>query len=186
MLSQTIYSLGDPGTFDIVDKDDPQYYVARLSHEISENLYNLQTAGFDFNQMETTDYASFEDAYDTYMTTLATWFDTAVQDSMDGDPIAAVPAIPDITTIIPWVGGNPWLTFLVRVIIHIGIIWLRKKMERSTDAEEITQVLRQALIGENGESEEFPLLELLASKPIEILINKYQELADLVISSREA
>lgn len=184
MLSQEIYSLGDPGTFDITDKDNPQYYIARFNHEMSENLYNLQQAGFDFNQMEATDYASFEDAYDTYMTTLATWFDTAVQDSMDGDPIAAVPAIPDITTIIPWVGGNPWLTFLVRVIIHIGVLWLRKKLDSGTDAKEITQVLRQAFIGEI-DSTEFPLIELLSNIPIEIIINKYSDYQDIVMSSRE-
>lgn len=174
MLRETVYSLGSPGTFDITDKDDPQYYIARAAHEQSQNFYNLQTAGFDFIQMENSDYSSFEDAYDTYMTTLATWFDTAVQDSMDGDPIAAVPAIPDITTIVPWVGGNPWLTFLVRVIIHIGVLWLRKKLDSNTDAKEITQVLRQALIGKI-DSTEYPLIELLANTSIEILISRWGE-----------
>lgn len=183
MLSQTVYSLGDPGSFDPTDKDDPQYYIARFHHEMSKNLYNLSNAGFDFNQMETTDYASFEDAYDTYMTTLATWFDTAVQDSMDGDPIAAVPAIPDITTIIPWVGGNPWLTFLVRVIIHIGVLWLRKKLDSNTDAKEITQVLRQALIGEI-DSTEYPLLELAANRAIEIIISRSGDFQDILIGSK--
>lgn len=182
MLSQTIYSLGDPGTFDIVDKDDPQYYIARFSHEMSENFYLLQTAGFDFNQMETTDYAAFENAYDTYLTTLATWFDTAVQDSMDGDPIAAVPAIPDITTIVPWLGQNPWLTFLVKVALDMGIRWLRKKLDSDTDAKEISQVLRQALIGEIGATE-FPLLELVANKAIQIILSRDGEFQDLTFSN---
>jgi hypothetical protein len=102
MLSQTVYSLGDPGTFDITDKTDPQYYIARFSHEMSENFYNLQTAGFDFNQMEATDYAAFENAYDTYRALIVTWFTTAIGESNDGDPITAVPALPDITSIVPW------------------------------------------------------------------------------------
>lgn len=183
MLNTTVYSLGDPGTFDIVDKDDPQYYIARLSHEMSENLYNLQTAGFDFKQMENTDYASFEDAWDTYRTNVAAWFDTAVQDSMDGDPIAGVPAIPDITAIIPWLGSNPWVTFLVRVVIDVGIRWLRKKLDSTTDATEIAKVLRQAFIGVVGENE-VPLIELLANVPIEVIISKYNEFQDLVFSSQ--
>lgn len=182
MLSQTIYSLGNPGTFDITDKTNPQYYIARFSHEMSVNFYNLQTAGFDFNQMENTDYAAFEDAFDTYRTTLATWFDTAVQDSMDGDPIASVPAIPDITAIIPWLGSNPWVTFLVRVGLDVAIRWLRKKLDSNTDAKEITQVLRQAFIGEI-DSTEFPLIELIANQAIEIIVNRYSEFQDLTWTS---
>ncbi len=183
MLSQTVYSLGDPGTFDITDKDDPQYYIARFSHEMSENFYNLQTAGFDFNQMENSDYTAFENAYDTYLTTLATWFDTAVQDSMDGDPIAAVPTIPDITTLVPWLGENPWVTFLLKVALDMGVRWLRKKLDSGTDAKELTQVLRQALIGEI-DSTEYPLLELLANIPIEIILSRAGEINDLIVTAR--
>lgn len=183
MLSQTVYSLGNPGTFDITDKDDPQYYIARFSHEMSRNFYNLQTAGFDFNQMENADYSSFEDAFDTYRTTLSTWFDTAVQDSMDGDPIAAVPALPDLTTLIPWLGSNPWVTFLLKVFLDIVIRWLRKKLDSDTDAKEITQVLRQAFIGESGGSE-YSIMELLASLPIQIIINERGEYQDVILTSR--
>jgi hypothetical protein len=182
MLSQTIYSLGNPGTFDITDKTDPQYYIARFSHEMSKNFYDLQTAGFDFNQMETTDYAAFENAYDTYLTTLATWFDTAVQDSQDGDPIAAVPTIPDITAIVPWLGQNPWLTFLVKVALDMGIRWLRKKLDSNTDAKEISAVLRQALIGV-VDSTEYPLIELLAGQAIEILLTKEGRFEDILFST---
>ncbi len=185
MLSQTIYSLGDPGTFDITDKTDPQYYIARFSHEMSKNFYDLQTAGFDFNQMENSDYAAFEDAFDTYRTTLATWFDTAVQDSMDGDPIAAVPAVPDLTALIPWLGSNPWVTFLLKVGLDIAIRWLRKKLDSDTDAKEITQVLRQAFIGETG-GDEFPLMELFAEVPLQIIINRWGEFQDIVLGNTPA
>ncbi len=184
MLSQTIYSLGNPGTFDITDKDDPQYYIARFSHEMSKNFYDLQQAGFDFNQMETTDYAAFEDAYDTYMGLLATWFDTAVQDSMDGDPIAVVPTIPDITAIVPWLGANPWVTFLLKVALDMGLRWLRKKLDSGTDAREITQVLRQAFIGEI-DSDEFPLIELMANKTIEIIISRSGDFQDILIGNKD-
>ncbi|MEE9397506.1 MAG: hypothetical protein V3V31_10905 [Methylococcales bacterium] len=179
MLSQTIYSLGNPGTFDITDKDDPQYYIARFSHEMSVNFFNLQTAGFDFNQMETTDYSSLETVFNTYAGTLATWFDTAVQDAMDGDPIAAVPTAPNITTTIPWLGSNPWVSLLLRAGLDIVIRWLRKTLDSDTDAEEITRVLRQALIGEI-DSTEFPLIELIASQAIQIIISKYGDYQDLI------
>lgn len=183
MLSQTIYSLGNPGTFDITDKSDPQYYIARFSHEMSVNFYNLQTAGFDFNQMETTDYSSLETVFNTYASTLATWFDTAVQDSMDGDPIAAVPTSPDLTTTIPWLGDNPWVSLLIRAGLDIAIRWLRKTLDSATDAEEITRVLRQAFIGES-DSTEFPLVELLANVPINVILTKYGELQNILLSSR--
>lgn len=184
MLSREIYSLGDPGTFDITDKDNPQYYVARLSHELSENLYNLQTDGFDFKQMENSDYTSFENAYDTYRALVVTWFTTAIGDSDAGDPITAVPALPDITSIVPWLGENPWLTFLVNLAIDLGLEWLRGKLASGTEASEVAQVLKQALIGENGASEEFPLLELLAAVPIEIILSKYGDFQDVVVSSQ--
>lgn len=182
MLSQTIYSLGDPGTFDITDKTNPQYYVARLSHELSENLYNLQTAGFDFNQMEATDYAAFENAYDTYRALIVSWFTTAIGESNDGDPITAVPALPDITSIVPWLGENPWLTFLVNLAIDLGLEWLRGKLASGTEASEVAQVLKQALIGEIG-AVEFPLLELVANKAIQIIVSRDGEFQDLTFSN---
>lgn len=183
MLSQTIYSLGDPGTFDITDKTDPRYYTARFSHEMSENFYNLQTAGFDFNQMEATDYAAFENAYDTYRALIVTWFTTAIGESNDGDPITAVPALPDITSIVPWLGENPWLTFLVNLAIDLGLEWLRGKLASGTEASEVAQVLKQALIGEI-DSTEFPLLELLADKSIQIILSKYGDYQDIVYGNR--
>lgn len=184
MLSQTIYSLGDPGTFDIVDKDNPQYYIARFSHEMSENFYNLQTAGFDFNQMEASDYAAFENAYDTYRALIVTWFTTAIGESHDGDPITAVPALPDITSIVPWLGENPWLTFLVNLAIDLGLEWIRGKLASGTDASEVAQVLRQALIGE-ADSTEYPLIELLANKTIEIILSRAGDFQEILIGSKE-
>lgn len=50
MREVTAYSLGNPGTFDITDKNDPLYYIARFNHEMSVNLYNLQQAGWEFRQ----------------------------------------------------------------------------------------------------------------------------------------
>lgn len=184
MLSQTIYSLGDPGTFDIVDKDDPQYYIARFSHEMSENFYLLQTAGFDFNQMENSDYAAFENAYDTYRALIVTWFATAIGESNDGDPITAVPALPDITSIVPWLGENPWLTFLANSVIDLGLEWIRATLASGTLASEVAQVLKQALIGE-VDSTEYPLLELLATVPIEIILSRAGEFQDILMGRRE-
>jgi hypothetical protein len=52
MVAVDLYSLGNPGTFDLTDKDDPMYYVARFNHEMSVNFYNLQTAGWEFRQSD--------------------------------------------------------------------------------------------------------------------------------------
>lgn len=181
MLSQTVYSEGNPGTFDITDKNDPQYYIARFSHEMSENFFNLQTAGFDFNQMENSDYAAFEDAYDTYRALIVSWFTTAIGESNDGDPITAVPALPDITSIVPWLGDNPWLTFLVNLGIDLGLEWLRGKLASGTEASEVAQVLKQALIGEI-DSTEYPLIELLAALPIKVSIDRKNEVQDILLT----
>ncbi len=183
MLSETVYSEGNPGTFDITDKTDPQYYIARFSHEMSENFYNLQTAGFDFNQMESSDYAAFEDAYDTYRDLIVSWFSTAIGESDSGDPISAVPALPDITSIVPWLGDNPWLTFLVNLGIDLGLEWLRGKMASGTESSDVAQVLKQALIGEI-DSTEYPLIELLANIPIEIILDRYGDLRDMTLTAR--
>ncbi len=185
MLLETIYSLGDPGTFDITDKDNPQYYVARLAHELSENLYNLQDAGFDFNQMENTDYVAFEDAYDTYRALIVSWFTTAIGESDSGDPITAVPALPDVTSIVPWLGDNAWLTFLVNLGIDLSLEWIRGKLASGTEANETAQVLKQALIG-TMDSTEYPLLNLLASMPINIRINKHGTVQDISLGSEGA
>lgn len=183
MLLETIYSLGDPGTFDITDKTNPQYYVARLAHELSENLYNLQDAGFDFNQRENSDYAAFEDAYDTYRALIVSWFTTAIGESDSGDPITAVPALPDITSIVPWLGDSAWLTFLVNLGIDLGLEWLRGKMASGTESSDVAQVLKQALIG-TVDSTEYPLIELLANIPIEIILSRAGEINDLLVSNR--
>jgi hypothetical protein len=182
MLSQEVYSLGNPGTFDITDKDDPQYYIARFSHEMSVNFYNLQQDGFNFNQMEDSDYSSLETVFNTYASTLATWFDTAVQDAMDGDPIAAVPTAPNLTTTIPWLGSNPWVSLLLRAGLDIVIRWLRKTLDSDTDAEEITRILRQALIGESG-GDEFPLIEILANQAIQIVMSRSGEYQDIIFTN---
>lgn len=176
MLEEDIYSLGDPDTFDITDKDDPQYYIARFSHEMSVNFYNLETAGFVWRQSEDTDFSALISSFDTYAGLLDTWFSTAVADSAAGDPITAPPSVPALP-------GESLPQILIGILIRIGIRilvdWLRKKLDSNTDAKELTAVLRQALIGENGSSEEFPLLELLAKVPLEVLLTKRGDFEDL-------
>lgn len=176
MLEETIYSLGDPGTFDITDKNDPQYYIARFSHEMSENFYNMQQEGFVWRQSENSDYSALITSFDTYAGLLETWFTTAVAASGNDLPIPAPPSVPALP-------GSSLPQILIGILMRIGIRvlvdWLRKKLDSGTDAKELTAVLRKALIGVNGESEEFSLLELLANIPIEILISRYGEFQDV-------
>lgn len=177
-----VFSLGNPGTFDIVDKDNPMYYLARIAHEQSQTLYNLQQADFELIQEEDSDFSSFEDAFDTYRSSLASWFDDAVEESEAGDPISSVPSIPDLTTLIPWMGANPWTTFLIRIIIDVSIRWLRKQLDSDTDAKELSQILRKATLKTVGE-EEFSILELLANIPVEVVISKAGEFQDIILAN---
>lgn len=184
MRSQTIFSLGDPGTFDITDKDDPLYYIARFSHEMSENFFNLQTAGFKFQQMESTDYGNFEDAYDNIVGDIEDWYDEAVEASMSELPIPAPPALPDLTALLPILLGNPWLVMLVKFGIQIVLYWLRKRLEAGTDVTEVSAVLRKALLLPDPANGEISILELLAATPIEIILSKYGDFQDVALSRR--
>jgi len=180
MLESTVYSLGNPGDFDITDKDNPQYYIARFSHEMSVNYYNLQTAGFVWRQEENSDYSALIATFDTYAGSLDTWFTTAVAASGNDLPIPAPPSVPALP-------GSSLPQILIGILMRIGIRvlvdWLRKKLDSGTDAKELTSVLRQAFIGENGESEEFPLLELLAKVPLEILLTKRGNFEDVAFAA---
>lgn len=184
MRDSTVYSLGDPGTFDITDKNDPQYYIARFSHEMSRNFFNLQTAGFKFQQLETTDYSGFEDAFDTITGTIATWFDTAVGQSEAGEDIDNPPALPDLTTLLPVLLGQPWLTFLIKFGIQIVLWWVKKRLDSDTDTAEIAQILRKALLIEDPEENEYAILELLAQVPIEIILSQFGQFQEIFYSDQ--
>jgi len=184
MLRITVDSLGDPGTFDLTDKDDPQYYIARASHEISLNFYNLETAGFDFIQHEDADFDAVEEGLDSYAGQVKSWF--AAKDSK-----AELPAIPDITTLLPFLGPAGWITFFIKLAIDIAMEWVNNRIglgEGSSgieaDLTELIAVIRQAFVGEIGESE-FPLIELLANKSIEIILSRASDFQEILIGSKD-
>lgn len=180
MLEETIYSLGAPGTFDITDKTDPLYYIARFSHEMSQNFYNLQTEGFVWRQDESSDIASIISDFDTYATSLESWFTSAVAASNDDLPIPAPPSVPALP-------GSPLLgiilSVLVRILIRIFVDWLRKKLDPATEALEIARVLKKALL-KQGPTEEYSLVELLANTPLEIILSRIGEYQDYLYSDR--
>lgn len=182
MLSEAVYALGNPGTFDIVDKNDPQYYIARFAHEMSVNYFNLQTEGFVWRQEEDSDYSTLISSFDTYAGLLETWFTTAVAASGNDLPIPVPPSVPALP-------GSSLPDILIGILMRIGIRvlvdWLRKKLDSGTDAKELTAVLRQALIGEI-DSEEYPILELLASVPIEVIISRAGDIQTLLLSNKSA
>lgn len=180
MKSSTVYSIGNPGTFDITDKSDPQYYIARFSHEMSQNFYNLNSAGFSFKQIEESDIDAAEEAYDTWAGNIESWFATAVQESMDGDPISSVPGIPDITAILPWLTGNPLLMVLAKIAIQIALAWIRKKLDPDTTSKEIAQKLEECFLGPSGEQ----LIQMLGNTPLEIIFSRRGEYEDFLYSDR--
>lgn len=180
MLESTVDSLGNPGSFDITNKDDPQYYIARFSHEMSLNFYNMETAGFVWRQSENSDFSSLIASFDTYAGLLETWFTTAVAASGDDLPIPAPPSVPALP-------GSSLPDILIGILMRIGIRvlvdWLRKKLDSETDAKELTAVLRKALLGEIDETE-YPLIELLANRATEIIISRAGDFQDILIGSQ--
>jgi len=184
MLDILVESLGDPGTFDLTDKDNPMYYIARYSHEQSLNLYNLSVAEFRFIQHADSDFEAVEEGFDTYAGQIKDWF--AAKDSK-----AELPAIPDITALLPFLGPAGWITFFIKLAIDIGMEWINNRIglgEGSSgieaDLTELIAVLKQAFVGEIGESE-FPLIELLANKSIEIILSRASDFQEILIGSKD-
>ncbi|GAH10563.1 unnamed protein product, partial [marine sediment metagenome] len=67
MKSHAIVTEGDPGSFDITDKDNPLYYIARYCHECSDNLYHLSDEGFMWEQTLAADVTTHESSWNTYI-----------------------------------------------------------------------------------------------------------------------
>ena len=181
MREITVYSLGNPGTFDITDKTDPMYYVARYSHEQSVNLYNLQTAGFEFKQVEDSDVNDINTEWTAFASSMDTWFVDAVAASNDDLPVPAPPSLPS-PRIEPAL-GSLIIKAIIRIGIHLLTSWLRKKLDPNTEAKEIAQVLKQALIAQ-GPSEEYPILTQLANTPFEIILTKQGDFEDYLYADR--
>jgi hypothetical protein len=177
MLTEPIYSLGNPGTFDITDKDDPLYYIARIAHEQSVDRYNLNDEGFEYRQDEGTDFSTVATAWDTYLSSLDTWYTSAVAASNAGSSIPAVPTLPTLPT-DPLT--NIVLQIVFRVAVQIGITWLKKKLDPNTEAKELSAILKKAFLDGDGES----LLYVIQNTPLEIVISRHGEYQDFFYSDR--
>lgn len=177
MLTKAIYTLGNPGTFDITDKDDPLYYIARIAHEQSWDRYNLDDEGFEYRQDEATDFTGVASAWDTYLSSLDTWFTSAVAASNAGTSVPAVPTLPTLPT-DPLT--NIVLQIVFRVIVQICITWLRKKLDPDTEAKELSAILKKALLDGDGES----LLYVIQNTPLEIIFSRHGEYQDFLYSDR--
>lgn len=177
MLETSVYSLGDPGTFDLI-AGDPMYWTERLSFELSKNLYNLSNGGYKFRQPVAADYTTLETTVNTYITSFATWADSAVDASNDGLPIPVPPTLP---TLPDFLSGEVW-AMLIKLGLGILIRWIEKKLESGTEASEIAQVLKQGLIGLAG-GEEYSFIELLQNTPLEIRVSSKNEYEDITFTS---
>jgi len=175
MLSCDVYSLGDPGSFDITDKDDPMYYLARLAHEQSENLYNLNTEGFEFRQDEASDFSTIAGSWNTFGADMNTWFTNAVAASEAGTTVPAIPTLPTLPT-DPVTGIV--LQILFRVAVSVLGNWLKKILDPDTSAKELTQLLKAALLDSEGNS----LFYLLGNTPLEIVLSRIGEYQDFLYS----
>jgi hypothetical protein len=179
MLKSTVYSLGNPGTFDITDKDDPLYYLARIAHEQSVNLWNLSQAGLEFRQMEQSDMAALETTYDSFYTDIIAWLDSAVAASMAEDPIPALPSIPDIFPAYEVTDGSVGIWWaIIKFLLYYLLLKLKKKLEGGTDVTEVANILRKGLIGEAG-GEKYSFIELLQNAALHICIDKGDHFQDI-------
>jgi len=181
MRSQVVQTLGSPGSFDITDKDNPLYYIARYCHECSMNLYELNADGFRFEQLEKSEVEIKLQQYSTWRTSLITWFTTAVAASEAGTAIPSLPSTPSFMY-IP--GGSGLLEYTLNQFIRVAFEWLKKKLDSDTDATEIAQVLKRAFLGEDGSGDEYALIEQMANTPLEIVVSKADGFEDISYADR--
>jgi hypothetical protein len=173
MLTSTVYSLGDPGTFDITDKDDPLYYVARYSHEMSVNLYNLSEEEFEYRQSEIADYSDFTDAMDTYTGAFITWLEGAVAAQENETAVPALPTLPTLPSLpIPGIVTQ----IMIRIVLQLIGNYIKKRFDGGTATGEMVALLKKALLDSSGDS----LLYLLHAVPIEIILSRIGEYQDFL------
>ncbi len=181
MIQHAMMTLGDPGTFTLTDKSNPLYYVARYAHECSLNLYHLSDANFTFEQTGAATTNTFNTNMATYLTSLASWMTSAVAASEAGTSIPALPTMPSFVT----APGTMNITNVyLRIIIQIALEWLKKKLDGDTDATEIAQVLKRALLKEDASGDEYALMEQLSNVPLEIVVSRIGEYEDHLYSDR--
>jgi len=183
MKEQLIYSLGTLPAFGRTT-DHEMYWTERVNYELSKMFSLLNTEGFTLIQPEQDDFDAVEEGYDTFATDVGAWLDSAVTASEEGDPIPALPAIPDLTSLVSIFTGNPWLLFLVKTGIQILLQYIRKKFDSDTDVDELAQILRKGLIMDLPGGSEGSILEQLKRMPLHIVLSTKGEYEDFYYSSQ--
>jgi hypothetical protein len=179
MRITNLQSLGDPGTFDLTDKDDPQYYIARFSHECSQNLYALQQAGFTFEQPEAADFTAIETDMTTWIDAVGTWMGSAVLASESGLPVPVEPAPPAIP---PKTLPGLIISIVLKIAVRAGIKWLGKKLDPDTNTDELAKILRKSFLEGEG-VDEYALIKGISNLPIRIIISKNDDYQDFLYGS---
>jgi hypothetical protein len=181
MIDVPIFSLGSPPTF-IKVSTDANYYLERDAYERCYNRYLLSAAGASWQQAESADFSAWTSALNTYESEFSSWLDAAVEAQADGLPVPAPPTFPAPLPGIPW-----WITAIQIAITVIKVVWryVRKRFEGGTDTSELVALLRDAMMlpDPENEGEYIPIMELLASVPLEIIINKEGQFQDWLFTS---
>lgn len=180
MRSSTITSLGNPGSFDLSDKDDPLYYIARASHEQSMQFYNLSSNSFEYRQEESTDVGAIQTAFDGYLTSFKAWIDSALTARAEGESIPALPAFAALATAgIP----NILIAMIIKFGIQILMEWIRGKLNpQSEDIDELVDVLKRAMLYNSDTEDEYAIMSAVADQPIEIMLNNTNNIEDVSFS----
>lgn len=180
MIFQDVLAMAlDPGTFDCtLPKTDAMYYVARMCHEISMNIYAVAQKDFQYRQDTVSGVAAIDTMLETYAASFESWAVSAVSACEGGLPIPSPPTFPSLPNDQPF---PQWMLVLfIKCAIKLIVSWLHKKLDPDTDALEISRILKAALLSGEGE-DQYSLLEALAGKPLTICIKNssgdFQELS---------
>lgn len=177
MLTEAVYSLGDPGSFDL-NPGDPMYWTERFSYECSKNLYNLSIEGFLWRQSETSDATTAENDITAYVADFASWLDNAVSAQEGGTPVPAPPAIP---ALIDFLSGE-YVPLLLKLGLSLLVKYLAKRFDSGTETGELADILKKGLIGTIGGTE-YSFIELLQNTPLKIVISNKGEYEDIEYTS---
>jgi len=185
MLEIDIASVGVLPSFTTPTTQE-NYWEERLACELSTMIRSMEQEGFKIRQPEDSDMTGFESSVSSFLASFDTWREDAVGASMSGLPIPAFPSLPAIPVAILQIV----LPTLIKLAINLAGKWLEKKLDSTTEAQEIAQkieslkdVVEKGLLDDINP--DLALMKMLSQRQIEIILSHFGTLEDFTYGAGE-
>lgn len=139
--------LENPGTIPVsytYDVSQPTYFTEWLSWWYLKQIEDLKGVGWQIFQQESNEFNSLKTDITTWLADLTTWFDDSIAARDLGNPIPAFPTLPTLPTDGRIEGS--FISIVVKLLLPSLLTQIRKKMDSTTEAGEVADVLKEALL----------------------------------------